>query len=190
MSDTIKIFKNKESGQILFLRISYDFKYYKVTPRLDRFGDLVTHVERMKKVLMASSSLNNIHATWRTNGWKKAEKDLMEDGYVFIKDMPTCFAFLTQQIEHKNLQRFLNNEPLQPLENIHPFKVGQVLGKKGKALYKIIATHYDYVIIEHITLQIKNRRGQVKNFSEQMDARQLMKLIGNKHVTLMEMEGA
>lgn len=191
MKDTIKVFEQKSEHGLshkIFLKIGTDFKYYKVKPYIDRFGSLCQFREKMADSLFAVDAFNNTIGSWRINGWKKAQKELEAKGYTFLKDLPIQFIQLTQQKEHANLNRFLNDEPLQKLENIHSFSVGMVFGKGKRPLYKITEIYYDYVVLEHITFQVKLRNGVVKNFSEQFNARELERLVRKGSIVQFESE--
>lgn len=186
MKDIIKIFKDNDSGRYVFMCIRSEEKWYKLKyPRLDRYGNDKTHESRDVDVLGVYDSLNNlVLGTWRVNGWKKAQKELEEKGYTFVKDMPTKLVSLTQNYQRKNLDNFINELPLEELKMPHDFKVGQEFFKKAskKIMYRISRVFHDRIFIEHLNLQIKNRFGKVKNFEDQFSPNELKNLISKGQI--------
>ena len=192
-----KVFKKtNENGHshTLFLTIRADFKYYRITPYFDKWGELVEYKEVMKDSLFAVDSLNNTHKSWRINGWKKAQKELESEGYQFVKDIPKEYTFLTQQKQHKNLERFINNEPLQKLENLHPYVVGQEFtksGQSGKILFRISKVFHDAVVVDILSLPKKKRNGEPNGYhTDTIMHDRIRKLLNLNKLILIEKEEA
>ena len=192
-----KIFrKTNENGisHTLFLTIRADFKYYRITPYFDKWGDLVEHKEVLKDSLFAVDPLNNNHKSWRINGWKKAQKELENEGYQFIKDIPKECSFLTQSKHFKNLERFINDEPLQKLENLHPYVVGQEFTKpnhSGKALFRVSRVFHDAIVFDILSFPKKKRNGEPNGYhTDTFMHYRFKRLIDSNKIILIEKEEA